>query len=173
MKAKYNDGVFVGYHDTGGFTSSARGLTHDLESVLRSIVRPALIPANAAQIEPWLAELSVIAPSRAADPATDELRMTAYATRLSAYPPDVVHAALLGTTWRFFPSWAELEDACEQAVAPRRAMEAEIERRIIEDGRKEHGDQAEPVSKRDAEDAASRARVQAMVADFTGRARMK
>lgn len=81
-----------------------------------------LSPPPARQIEGWLAELSVIVARRPDDEFTETLRVEAYAGRLSRYPADIVRDVLLGKTWRFWPSWAELEPLCEAATAGRKAM---------------------------------------------------
>ncbi len=86
-------------------------------------------PAPASAIEGWLAELSVIVAKRQDDEFAETLRIEAYATRLRRYPADVARQAVLGTTWRFWPTWAELESACESMVAPRRAMIASLRTR--------------------------------------------
>lgn len=79
-------------------------------------------PAPSRQIEAWLAELSVITAKRADDDFSEALRIAAYTARLSKYPADVAHAALLGHSWKFWPTWAEVQEICESLSAPRRAM---------------------------------------------------
>lgn len=78
--------------------------------------------APTGKIEEWLAELSVITRRRQDDDITENLRLSAYASRLAEYPADVAREALLRHKWLFFPAWAELQDVCEQLVTPRRAM---------------------------------------------------
>lgn len=87
-----------------------------------------LTPAPPEQIEAWLAELSVIAPKRASDAFEESLRLTAYTSRLGAYPADVARYATIVRRWQFWPSWAELEAACEEAVRPRLQMIAALRR---------------------------------------------
>lgn len=79
-------------------------------------------PAPSRELEGWLAELAVITAKRAGDEFEETLRLEAYASRLRKYPADVARAALLDRSWRFWPSWAELEAVCFQLAAPRRAM---------------------------------------------------
>ncbi len=79
-------------------------------------------PAPVRAVEAWLAELSVITAKRADDEFSETLRLEAYASRLRRYPADVAREALLGRTWKFWPSWAELEQVCENLSAPRKAM---------------------------------------------------
>lgn len=79
-------------------------------------------PAPKRLLEEWLAELSVITAKRQDDDFTETLRIEAYASRLSRYPADVAREALLGKTWKFWPTWAELEELCDQLSAPRKAM---------------------------------------------------
>lgn len=82
----------------------------------------AMTPPTRDQSEAWIAELSVITARREDDPGTEALRLTAYASRLADYPADVVKHALLSRRWKFFPSWSELADACDELVLPRRRM---------------------------------------------------
>ena len=79
-------------------------------------------PAPSRELEGWLAELAVITAKRVGDEFEETLRLEAYASRLRKYPADVARAALLDRSWRFWPSWAELEAVCFQLAAPRRAM---------------------------------------------------
>lgn len=79
-------------------------------------------PAPRRQIEEWLAELSVITRRKQDDDITENLRLSAYSSRLSDYPADVAREALLKHKWLFFPAWAELQDVCDKLAAPRRAM---------------------------------------------------
>lgn len=92
------------------------------------IVRATMTPAPIRTIEGWLAELSVIVARRADDEFADELRVTAYSSRLSSYPADVVRHVLFVRTWKFWPTWQELQEACEILVGPRKAMIAALER---------------------------------------------
>lgn len=78
--------------------------------------------ADIRDIEGWLAELSVIVPKRQNDEFTEALRLEAYAGRLTRFPADVVRAVLLGRTWRFWPSWSELEKVCNELSVTRRAI---------------------------------------------------
>jgi len=91
-------------------------------------LRNFMTPAPAREIEGWLAELSVIVARRADDAFADELRVAAYASRLGRYPADVVRLVLLGQTYRFWPTWEELEKRCEAMTGPRRHMIAALER---------------------------------------------
>ena len=81
-----------------------------------------LTPPPRGQIEEWLAELSVITRRKQDDDITENLRLSAYSSRLEDYPADVVREALLKHKWLFFPAWAELQDVCDKLAAPRRAM---------------------------------------------------
>ena len=91
-------------------------------------VEATMIPTPDRQVEAWLAELSLITARRADTPEADELRLVAYANRLAEYPADVVRGAVLGRTWHFWPTWAELQAECEKLIAPRRAMIAALKR---------------------------------------------
>jgi len=85
-------------------------------------VRQAMTPAETAQIEEWLAELSVLVVRRPDDEFGDALRLTAYAQRLADYPADVARAALLEHRWKFWPAWEELAAVCDKLVKARRVM---------------------------------------------------
>lgn len=91
------------------------------------MVRRTLEPANARDIEGWLAELSVVVVRRQDDEFAEALRLEAYASRLRQYPADVARSAILGKTWKFWPAWSEVEAECERLVAPRRHMLAALE----------------------------------------------
>lgn len=83
-------------------------------------------PAPVRQIEMWLAELSVLTAGRGTDGLEAELQLTAYSSRLAEFPADVVRYALLKHTWKWFPSWGELEKVCATKAAPRKHMIAAL-----------------------------------------------
>lgn len=89
---------------------------------LRNFETPAPVP----QVEGWLAELSVITAGRGREGFDAELMVTAYSSRLIQYPADVVRYALLGKTWKWFPTWEELERVCAAKAGPRRHMIAAL-----------------------------------------------
>lgn len=121
LKPKYDDkGVFLGSELVPGVIS-ASGSEQDLATVADAIVGT-LAPAPRESIENWIAELSVLAPSRADDGMTAALKLEAYTRRLSDHPADMVHHVLLGRTWRFFPSWYELEQELKAMRRERDAM---------------------------------------------------
>ena len=91
-------------------------------------LRNFLTPAPRREIEAWLAELSVIVAKRQDDEFSEELRLSAYASRLSQYPADVVRAVLLTQTYKFWPSWDELERRLKALASPRLHMIAALER---------------------------------------------
>ena len=91
-------------------------------------LRNFMTPAPIRTIEGWLAELSVIVARRQDDQFADELRVSAYSARLSRYPADVVRQAILVDTYKFWPTWEELEKRCNILTAPRAQMIAAIER---------------------------------------------
>lgn len=120
-------GAFIGHGDVVLAAYSADGSEADKSAALADLSR-LTAPATVPQIEAWLAELSVIAPKRAGSEFEEALRLTAYVTRLQNHPADVVRYALLERPWRFWPSWAELEVACNEAGARRRAILAALAR---------------------------------------------
>lgn len=103
----------TGCHVHGSFSQ--------LPAVIR-MLEDAMRPARQADIEGWLAELSVLVIPRRDDDMASEVTLVAYADRLAAYPADVAHKALLGTRWKFWPAWVELEDVCNRLAAARRVM---------------------------------------------------
>jgi hypothetical protein len=103
-----------------GEPEAVKAALHDLRNFMT--------PASVRDIEGWLARLSVIVAKRADDAFTEELRVVEYSSRLSRYPADVAYSVLLKSTWKFFPTWAELERAAEALTSPRRAMIAALER---------------------------------------------
>lgn len=110
----------------GGFDIWARGCEADgpadaMQQMIED-VEATMMPAPIDMIERWLAELSVIVARRPDDEFGDELRVTAYASRLSRYPADVARKAALGVSWKFWPAWSEMERVCERSVAGRRHM---------------------------------------------------
>ena len=112
-------------------TCDVHGTAEDLASVVTD-VQASFAAAHPYRIEEWLAELSVIAPKRADDEMTETLRLRVYTERLSGYPADVVRAALLVETWRFWPSWDELAKVLERLQAPRAVMLTGINRAIAD-----------------------------------------
>ena len=87
-----------------------------------------MTPAPIRQIEAWLAELSVMVAKRQGDEMEEGLRLTAYASRLCRYPADVARAVTIGASYKFWPTWDELEKRCEAMVSPRRQMIVALER---------------------------------------------
>ncbi len=99
----------------------ANGTRNQVQEMVKK-VEAAMKPPEVGMIEEWLAELSVITAKRADDQMSEALRLEAYTRRLREYPTDVVRHALLGNRWKFWPTWAELADFCDEAVQVRRAM---------------------------------------------------
>lgn len=94
----------------------------------REKVEHAMTPPTRSQVEQWLAELSVITARREDDQMTEALRLSAYSNRLADYPADVARHALLVHRWKFFPSWMELAEVCDEELKRRKQMLHEIER---------------------------------------------
>ncbi len=91
------------------------------------IINRAMAPAHQGEIEGWLAELSVLVPRRPDDEFTEAMRLGAYTARLATFPADVARKALLGRTWKFWPSWDELSAECKRLSAARVAMKEALE----------------------------------------------
>ncbi|MDP0925703.1 hypothetical protein Q0601_00815 [Paracoccus onubensis] len=128
MKAKYDKyGAFIGYEKTGKILATIKG-DEDSICAMRERLAGAFAQPTEDQVEEWVAELSLIAPKRFDGDGNEMLRLRAYVSRLREYPADVVREALLSRVWRFFPSWAELSDACDELVAHRRAVRVELDR---------------------------------------------
>lgn len=79
-------------------------------------------PAPTETVEDWLAELSVLTAGRGKEGLEAALLVNAYASRLRQFPADVARHALLGKTWKWFPTWHELELVCKAAAGPRNQM---------------------------------------------------
>lgn len=109
-------------------------------------------PAPKREIEVWLAELSVLVAKRPGDEVEESLRVEAYAGRLSDFPADVARSALLGKTWKFWPTWEELEKVCNSLASPRVVMIRALER----------GPEPKEPQRRPPTDA-ERARVQSLI----------
>lgn len=105
----------------------ATGTPQAKEAALADL-RNFMTPAPISQIEFWLAELSVIVARRADDEFGEELRVSAYSSRLARYPADIVRHALLGMPHKFWPAWSELEAVCNKMASHRRQMIAALER---------------------------------------------
>lgn len=109
-----------------GFITHARGCEVRGGDEARALALDDLVkfctPAPLRALEEWLAELSVIVARRGDDDFGDELRLNAYASRLRAYPADIVREALLEHKWKFWPAWAELKAVCERLFSPRKQM---------------------------------------------------
>ena len=101
--------------------------TGDRDAALADL-RNFLTPAPIRQIEAWLAELSVLVAKRQGDEMEEGLRLTAYASRLSRYPADVARSVTIGASYKFWPTWEEMEKRCEVLTSPRRVMIAALER---------------------------------------------
>jgi len=93
-----------------------------MRETVAAAYRAAMTAATRADVEGWLAELSVVVVPRHEDFATMNLRLAAYSERLVAFPADVVRHALLVHVWKFFPAWAELQEVCDALVSTRRAI---------------------------------------------------
>lgn len=117
---------------TAGFVVNGDGagrVTHyiaegspDALAKVRDGVAKMLRPLSVDEIGLLLADLDAITVSRAQSGIEAELRLNAYAQRLSVFPADVVRWALLEHRWHFWPSWAELHDVCENLSLKRRQI---------------------------------------------------
>lgn len=115
-------------------------------------LRNFLTPAPVRLIEEWLAELSVIVARRQDDQFADELRVSVYSARLSRFPADVARTVLIDQTYKFWPTWEELEKRCKALVGPRIQMIAALERGPVQ-----------PEPKRPELTVEARARIQNLV----------
>lgn len=120
LKPKYDkDGGFIGSNLVPA-PIIARGRQSDLSELVDAI-EATLVPAEMDMIEEWLAELSVMTPPRKDDDFAVSLRLEVYTRKLRSEPADIVRHALTVKTWKFFPSWAELD---EYIAAQRRGRDA-------------------------------------------------
>lgn len=81
-----------------------------------------MTPAPVRDIESWIAELSVITAGRGKEGFDAALLVEAYSSRLAQFPADVARYALLKHSWKWFPTWAELETVCKSKTGPRKHM---------------------------------------------------
>ena len=117
-----------------------------------------LTPPPKTAIEDWLAELSVITARRAKDEISEILTISAYASRLSRYPTDIVRHVLVERAWHFWPTWAELKAVCDELVAPRNRMLAALRAPV----------QIDVPERREKPSPEAAERIKAMVAELTG-----
>ena len=82
----------------------------------------ALEPAPSDHLENLLAELHSFTVSKSHDEFELNLLIRAYITRLLKYPADVAQNGVQGWDGKFFPSWGELKERLDLAVAPRNRM---------------------------------------------------
>lgn len=119
------DGTKVPAKTTYGFSASASCVS-DVEAAKRRLSH-AMTPPTADQATGWLAELSVITARRMDDDTTEDFRAAAYSRRLAEYPADIARHSLLVHRWKFFPTWAELADVCDELMEPRRKIQQALE----------------------------------------------
>jgi hypothetical protein len=121
LKPVYDDkGVFLGNELQDAPLVASGSPTQRAE--LARMIGHSLTPPTRDDVEEWLAELSVISPMRADDAGTGALRLEAYVERLCKQPADIVRDVLLVKTWRFFPSWFELDGEISTLRRTRDAM---------------------------------------------------
>lgn len=101
------------------------GTDEQRQAALADVVK-FMTPAPVRNIEEWIAELSVITAGRGKEGFDAELLLNAYSARLSEFPADVVRYALLKHSWKWFPTWAELETVCKAKTGPRKHMIAAL-----------------------------------------------
>lgn len=89
-------------------------------------------PPTRRQVAAWLAELSVITARREGSDDEERFRLEVYTRRCQTYPADVMRYALMERRWKFFPSWAELAQVCDDLVSPRQKMASVIRARAAE-----------------------------------------
>ena len=134
LEIKYNhvmqydaNGNKLGYLTAAGGCNVSLREGADLQAAL-SDLENFQTPAPKEQIEMWLAELSVTVAKRQDDHFADALRLEVYSSRLCQFPADVAKTAILETRWKFWPTWAEMEEVCDRAASIRRHMAAAIKR---------------------------------------------
>lgn len=106
----------------------ATGDTAEKSLAMLERAQGSMTPAMQTQIAGWIAELSVISARRIDDHMSDELRLAAYSKRLAEYPADIARHAVLERRWKFFPTWAELAEVCDDLRHQRQSMIDAIKR---------------------------------------------
>lgn len=92
----------------------------------KDVVRAAMAPASDADMELWIAELSLITAKRNTSDAAAELLLTAYTKRLANYPGDVVRETLQTWAGKWFPTWGELKEMLDAGSAARQEIQAAL-----------------------------------------------
>src|SRR5215475_2216884 len=92
--------------------------------VARELVAAALEPVDTKTLMAELAHLRAVTARRAVSEDDEALGFAVFREELSRYPADVIRSVLRGIarTSKFFPSLAEVYQACESAVKPRRLL---------------------------------------------------
>lgn len=85
-----------------------------------------MAPADEGDMEIWVAELTLVTARRNTSEAESELFLTAYTSRLKAYPGDIVRQTLKDWDGKWFPTWGELKEILEARTAPRVAIRAAL-----------------------------------------------
>lgn len=93
----------------------------DLSSAL-AVAEESLLPAPIEKIEDWLGELSAITARRSETAIEAEISLSAYSSRLTTYPGDIVRDTLLTWSGKWFPTWGELKEIMDARTAPRTAI---------------------------------------------------
>lgn len=86
------------------------------------LIAAAMQPAQQRDVLAWLAGLRSITAHKQVADADMALATRLYVERLSIYPADVVQQVLLSERWKFWPALAELEERCDELVAPRERL---------------------------------------------------
>lgn len=89
-------------------------------------VSQTMAPADEGDMEIWLAELTLVTARRNTSEAESELFLTAYTSRLAAYPGDIVRQTLKDWDGKWFPTWGELKEILEARTAPRVAIKTAL-----------------------------------------------
>lgn len=125
-----NGEILPAYHVAVGCVVDG---TEEDRAIALADLRNFMTPAPKRNIENWLAELDAISAKRKEGAVSAAVRLEAYASRLAQYPADVAKYAVLKHPWKFWPTWAELEQVCNANVSPRRAMIRALEQPVREE----------------------------------------
>lgn len=113
----YRDGQF----ERTEITDVAVRDGHNIPTATMNMIEKVCAPCGPAYAAHQLSQLRVLTASRERNEKDTEIMALAYVDRLAEYPEDVVRAAC--NAWanaeRFWPTWAELKDACDRRMEGR------------------------------------------------------
>jgi hypothetical protein len=123
---------FVGVYDKSGAVIGSKvvdkGITftgnptpQQCQEAIREI-EASLAPAPERTIQAWIAELDAVTVSQKGDEASIHVKLAAYTRRMSEIPEDIAERVLVGKSWKWFPTWYEIEEITAPLIEQREMM---------------------------------------------------